>query len=81
MNVPAEKSAGEKGERVKAPMRLTNSETFATQVQCTAHRSLGICKAQSGFTHSPHSPADFCLKTHVLELAKTGTAGHRARGL
>jgi hypothetical protein len=80
MNVLAEKFAGEKGERVKAPMRLTNSETFAAQIRCTARRSLGICKAQSGFTHSPHSPAGFYL-THVLKLAKTGTAGHRAGGL
>jgi hypothetical protein len=68
------KFGGDLGERVKAPTRFTDSKNFATQMQCSTRRSLGICKARSGITHSPHSPASFCLKTPVFELVKTSTA-------
>ena len=77
MNFLVKIPAGEKDERVKAPMRFTNSKKFAMQMQSSARRGLDMCQAQSGFTHSPHSPADFCLKTHVFKLAETSTAACR----
>jgi hypothetical protein len=66
MNFLVKIPAGENGERVKAPTRFTDSKKFTTQAQCTTRRSLGICKAQSGITHSPPSSADFCLKIFIF---------------
>jgi hypothetical protein len=57
---------GENGERVKAPTRFTDSKKFTTQTQYTTRRSLDIRQAQSGITHSPQSPADFCLKVFIF---------------
>jgi hypothetical protein len=73
------KFGGDLGERVIAPTRFTDSKDFATQMQCATRRSLGICKAQSGITRSPQSPAGFCLKTLVFELVKTGTVAVACR--
>jgi hypothetical protein len=68
------KFGGDLGERVKTPMRFTDSKKFATQMQCSTRRSLDMCQAQSGITHSHQSPPNFCLKTPVSELVKTSTA-------
>jgi hypothetical protein len=66
MNFLVKIPAGEKGERVKAPMRFTNSEFVVNLADVRTAYSLGVCQAQSGFTHSPHSPADFCLKVFTF---------------
>ena len=63
-----ENSGGDLGERVKALTRFTDSEFAVNLTDARTARSLGICKTQSGITHSHQSPPNPCLKIFISAL-------------